>query len=101
MKVDDDLAAGGLGELLVELGHVAVVADAVGVKALGYFREQHLLLRRPARSGHAGLGIDDDLVGIDGLGLEQRNERELRAARVAARIGDEPRRLDLAPVALR
>ena len=58
-------------KFLVELGHVAVMADAVGVKAFGDFREQHLLLRRPARSGHAGLGVDDDLVGIDGLGLAE------------------------------
>ena len=76
-EADDHLAAGGQGKFLVELGHVAVVADAVGVKAFGYFREQHLLSRRPARSGHARFGVDDDLVGIDRLGLEQRDQRQL------------------------
>ena len=92
----DHLPAGGQGEFLVELGHVAVMADAIGVEAFGDFGEQHLLLRPPARAGHARLGVDDDLVRIDGLGLEQRNERELGAGRVAAGIGDEPRRLDRA-----
>ena len=85
------LAAGGQRELLVELGHVPVMADAIGVKALRDFGEQHLLLRRPARPGHARLGIDHDLVRHDRLGLEQRRQRKLRAARVAARVGDEPR----------
>ena len=77
---------------------MAVVADAIGMKAFGHFGEQHLLFRRPARSGHAGLGVDDDFVGIDRLGFEERNQRELGAARVAARIGDELRRLDLRPI---
>ena len=68
-EADDHLAAGGEREFLVELGHVAVAADAVGVEAFRHFGEQHLLLGRPARPGHAGLGIDHDLVGIDRLAL--------------------------------
>ena len=64
------------------------------------FGEQHLLLGRPARSGHAGLGIDDDLVGIDRLGAQQRDERQLRAGRIAARIGDEARLLDRVAIEL-
>ena len=98
VKRHDHLAAGGPGKFLVELGHVAVVADAVGVKAFGYFREQQILARRPARSGDARFGVDDDLVGIDRVRLQQRDQRQLGAARVAAGIGDEPRRLDLAPI---
>ncbi len=94
------LAAGGLGEFLVELGHMAMAADAVGMEALGDLREQHLLLRRPARPGHAGLGVDHDLVGVDGLGAQQWNKRELRAARVAAGIGHQLRPLDLLPIDL-
>ena len=91
-EADDHLAAGGLGEFLVELGHVPVMADAIGVDAFGHFREQHLLLGRPARAGHAGLGVDRRSrrsrspspcsSGISG---------KLRAGRVAAGIGDEPR----------
>ena len=87
------LAAGGFREFLVELGHVAMMADAIGVEAFGHFREQHFFLGRPARPGHAGFGVDDDLVRIDRLGLEQRDQRQFGAGRVAAGIGDEPRLL--------
>ena len=100
VKRHDHLAAGGPGKFLVELGHVAVVADAVSVKAFGHFREQHILARRPPRPGHARFGVDDDLVGIDRVRLQQRDQRQLGAARVAAGIGDEPRRLDLSPIDL-
>ena len=85
-------------KFLVELGHVAVMADAIGMDALGDFREQHFLSGRPARPGHTGLGVDDDLVGIDGPDFKQRDQRQLGAARVAAGIGDKPRCLD--PVAI-
>ena len=54
----------------------------------------------PARPGHAGLGVDHDLVRLDRLGLQQRHQRKLRAGRVAAGIGDEPRLLDLVAVNL-
>ena len=76
---DGDLAAGGGGEFLVELGHVAVVADAIGVKSFRHFREQHVLPRRPARSGHPRFGVDHDLVEIDRPGLDQRHQGQLRA----------------------
>ena len=99
-EADRHGAAGGLAEFLVELGHVAVMADAIGVEAFRHFGEQHLLLRRPARSGHPGLGVDHDLVRIDGAFAQQRNERELRAGGVAARIGDEPRGSDLVAIDL-
>ena len=36
---DDHVAVGGARKFLVELRHVAMVADAVGVKALGHFRD--------------------------------------------------------------
>ena len=100
MKVTITSRPAAQREFLVELGHVAVMADAIGVEAFGDFGEQHRLLGRPPRPGHAGLGVDHDLVGLDRLGLEQRDQRQLRAGRVAAGIGDEPRLLDLAPVDL-
>ena len=93
-KGHDDLTATGLRELLIEFGHVAVVADTIGVETFRHFREQHFLFGGPARTGHAGFGVDDDLVGVDRLGLQQRNERELGASRVAAGIGDQPRLFD-------
>ena len=76
---DDDWAAGSGGELLVELGHVAVMADAIGVEALRHLREQHLLPGCPTRAGHARLGVDYDLVGVDRLRPQQRDERQLCA----------------------
>ncbi len=71
---------------------------AVGVEAFRHFREQHGLLGRPPCAGHARLGVDHDLVEIDGLGLDQRDQRQLRAGCVAAGIGHQPRVSDLAPV---
>ncbi len=69
MKLATTSPPGGQGEFLIELGHMAMVADAIGMDALGHFRKQHFLFGRPARSRHARLGVDDDLVGIDGLAL--------------------------------
>ena len=76
------------------------MADAIGMSALRHFGEQHLLLGGAPCSGHAGLGIDHDLVGVDRLGSQERRDRKLRAARVAARIGDKPRLLDLVAIDL-
>lgn len=83
----DAFLAGRLGEFLVQFRHVPVMADAVGVKALRHFGEQHLLLGRAPRTGHARFRIDHDLVDLDGLGLQERNERQLRRRGVAAGIG--------------
>ena len=96
----DDLTARGLGEFLVKLGHVTVMTDAIGIEAFRHFGKQHRLLRRPPCPGHARLGVDHDLVRIDGFRLQQRNERQLRAGGVTAGIGDKPRLLDLAAIDL-
>ena len=45
---------------------------------------------RPARSGHAGLGIHYYRAHIDGSVRHQRGKRENRSGRVAARIRDKP-----------
>ena len=42
----------------------------------------------------------DDLVELDRFGLQQRHQRQLRAGRIAAGIGDELRLLDRAPMDL-
>ncbi len=92
------LTPGGLGELLIELGRVAMIAHRISVDTLGHFGEQHLFLQGPPRSGHARLGVDDDLAGLDRLGLEQRDQRQLGAGGVTARDRDQPGLADLAPI---
>jgi hypothetical protein len=95
---DDHLPPGGKRKLLVELGHMPMMADAIRVKALRDFRKKHGFFRRAPCPGHAGLGIDDDLVEFNRLVLDERDERQLRAGRVAAGIGDQPCIPDLAPM---
>ena len=46
--------------------------------------------QRPPGPGNAGLGVHDDVAGLDRARLYERHQRELRACRVAARIGDQP-----------
>src|SRR5215470_760890 len=99
-EADNDIATGGTGKLLIKLRHMAVMADAIGMEAFRDFSKNHLFTRSPARSGHSGFGVDDDLVRIDRFGLEKRNERQFGGRGVAAGIGDKPRLLDLIAVNL-
>ena len=87
-------------QLLLDLRHMAVIADAVRRQALARFREQDVLLQRAAGAGDARLRIDDDAVGHDQLGLGQRQKREQHGGGIAARTGDEARGLDLLRVVL-
>src|SRR4026208_550943 len=80
---DDYLPPGGERELLVEFGHVPVVANTVSMKAFRNLGEEHGLFGGAACAGHAGLGIDDDFVEFNRFVLDERNERQLRACRVA------------------
>ena len=73
-EADNDHAACGPREFLIELRHMTVAADAIGVEALRDLREQHFFFRRPSRAGHPRFGVDDDLIGIDRLRTQQRNE---------------------------
>src|SRR5258708_9992742 len=97
-EADGDRAPRGPGEFLIELRHMTVAADAIGMESFRDLREQHLFFHRPPRAGHARFGIDHDLVGIDRLRAQERDERKLRASRVATGIGDQPRARDLVPV---
>ena len=87
-------------ELLVELGHVAMMTDAIGMEAFRHLGEEVGLLGRAAGAGDARLGVDDDRFRLDRLGLEERQDRQLRRRRVAARIGDEAGRLHLPAIDL-
>src|SRR5262245_22461321 len=68
----DQLSAGGERKLLVELGHVPMMTNAIGVEALRNLREEHGLPGGAPCSGHAGLGIDHNLVELDRLVLDER-----------------------------
>ena len=99
-EADDHLAAGGLGEFLVELRHVPVMADAIGVDAFGDFREQHLLLGRPPAPVMPDLASMTISSGSIALARSSGISGKLRAGRVAAGIGDEMRALDLVAIDL-
>src|SRR3546814_3388783 len=71
---------------------MAMAADAVSSHPLLHLGEQQVFARRAAGAGHARFGVDDDLVRVDRTGLQQRDERKLGAARIAARIGHPPAR---------
>ena len=86
--------AGGRGrELLLDLGDVAVAAEAVRLHALVDLAEHHLGLRVAAGAGDAALRVDHEVADEPGTG--ERGERQQRRRRVAARRADErDRRID-------
>src|SRR5262245_49613357 len=73
-ECNDHLSPGGKRELLVELGHVPVMTNTIGVKTFGNLGKEHRLLGRAPCSGHAGLRIDDNFVQLDSLVLDQRDK---------------------------
>src|SRR5580765_4203778 len=93
---DNDFPLCRSRELLVELSHVTVMPYTVGVKAFRDFREQHCFFGRSPCARHARLGIDDNFIELDRLVLDQWNEWQLRAGRVATGIGHQSRVPDLA-----
>ena len=74
------------------------MAYAIGMKALRDFGKQHALPGSPPCSGHARLGVDDNLVEFDRLVLDQRDQGKLCARSVASGICNEPRLSNRAPV---
>ena len=99
-EVDDDVLAGGLGDLLLDLRRMAVLADRVGRQALAGLGEEEVLLEAAAGAGDAGLGVDDDVADVDLAARRERQQREQRRGRVAAGAGDEPRVADGGAVVL-
>ena len=87
------------GELLVDLGHVAVAPDAVGGDVLVGLDEVRGLRRSAPRAGDPGLRVDDDVA--DRARSREWRERQQRRGRVAARIGHQLRAGELVAVQLR
>ena len=81
---------GDRGELLLDLGDVAVAAEAVRLHALVDLAEHEVGLRLAAGAGDAALGVDDEVA--DQAGPCQRGQREDRGGRVAARASRRWRR---------
>src|SRR5690242_8625183 len=71
----DDLPPGGDRKLLIELGHVPMMANAIGVEARRNLGKEHGLFGGAPCSGHARLGIDHDLVDLDRLVLDEWDKR--------------------------
>ena len=81
--------AGGEAEFLLHFGHVAVMADAIGVHRLGDFGEEIGFLQAAAGARDARQRVDGDALGRDRAGLQQRQQRQQHRRRVAAGAGDE------------
>ena len=84
---------GDRGQLLLDLGDVAMTAEAVRLDALVDLAEMEVRLRLATGARDAALGVDDEVADEPGPG--QRRERQERRRRVAARRADDrDRRVD-------
>ena len=99
-EVDGDGSARGQSKLLLDLGHMAVTADAVRRQPLARFGEQNVLLERAPGAGNARLGVDDDVLACDQFRLGERKQRKQHGGGIAAGTGHQPRRTDLVAVVL-
>ena len=83
-----DFASERGADLLLDLGHVAMVADLVGAEVFVDLGEQLIDRRSAARAGGARFGVDDDRRRLDQIAPDERQQREQRAGREAS--GDWP-----------
>ena len=74
-------------QLLEDLGPVPVADRLVRGDVLGDRDERGCLASAPARAGHAGLGVDHDVVDQPGFG--ERRQRQDGRGRIAAGVGDQ------------
>ncbi len=89
---------GQRGQLLLDLGDVAVAAEAVRPHALVDLAEQQLRLRVASGARDAALGVDHEVA--DEARPGERRQRQEGGRRVAARRADDPdRRLGELPEA--
>ena len=77
-----------------------MAGDAIGMHALADLAIEARLLRVAPGAADARLGVDDDVVGIDRAGLDQRHQRQLGRGRIAAGIGHQPGGRHLRPLEL-
>mmetsp|Transcript_39650 Transcript_39650/g.66541 ORF Transcript_39650/g.66541 Transcript_39650/m.66541 type:complete len:288 (-) Transcript_39650:546-1409(-) len=99
-EADPHGAPGRQRQLLLDLGHMPMLAHAVRVDALGDLAVQVGHLRPTAGAAHPGLRVDDDVLRLDEASLQQGDERQLHGGRVASRVGHDTRFLDRLAVEL-
>src|SRR5215472_5394292 len=71
-ETDDDAAPRRPGETRFDLRRMAVAGDAIGVDAFGDLAIKAGLACGAAGAADPGFGVDDDFVGVDQPGAEQR-----------------------------
>ena len=88
-------------ELLFHLGDVTVAEHAVRGDRSVVLGEVRAVARRAAGARDAGLRVDDHAAHrVEQAGLDERQEREQRGGRIAARVGDERRAADVVAIVL-
>ena len=80
---------------------MAMALQRIGLHAFIEFRVQIDRFHLPAGAGNAAFGVDDDRAFAEKSPCDQRQAGQDRRRRVAARVGDQPRFLDLVAIALR
>jgi hypothetical protein len=84
---------------LLDLRRVAVAGDGVGVDPLPHLGVQVGFLGRSPGTGDTRLGVDDDVLGLDRAGGDERAQGQLRGGVVAARSAQyRGRLLSIVPV---
>ena len=89
-EADNRLAVCYPGELLLNLGGVAMRSNSVGLDVLIALTEEYSRFRPPAGTGDSRFRINDDGAGSYQPGLQQRGNRQDRAGCVAPGIGNKP-----------
>src|SRR4029079_6165081 len=99
-EVDGHARSSRKRKLLLDLGQMAMVADAVRREPLSCLREQDVLLQRATGARDSRLGIDDDVLARYELRLDRRQQRQQHRGRIAAGTSNDARGLDLVAVML-
>ena len=92
----------GAAQVALDLGGVAVRADAVGPQVLGHVAVVGDVAAAAARAADAALAVaDHGGAGVEQPGLHQRPRRQQHRGRIAARVRHDARALHRVPRELR
>ena len=91
-KLETDLSARHLGELLLDLRRMPVICDAVRSDGFRRLRVDQRNVSLSSGACDSRFGVDDDAVRIDQpLFAQQRGNRQYAGRRIAARVGHQAR----------